>query len=948
MKLLYIIAFVLSNYCMCLCQQWQAQYEASSQALQAKNYSESLNLAFKALNQAEIEFGDSSKVYSYSLSQIGHIYYALQNYDSAVYYFKKEKDFKKIAFGSNHQSYAAALNNLCVVLQKLDKYYEAEPLLIESIKIKTEANPRNDSSLAFSLNNLGQLYQSIGRMAEAEKAYLQALSIKKKIVGINSYSYAISLLNLAILQSSVGNFDEAEINFANSYQVLSKIVSDNDSEAMKALFNYAKILINNNKNNQAEPLLKKYKDLQKRKTGDKNPDYAESVYSLAILELEKKNYTDSEKLIIEALDLYESIYGNASKQYIDCLYALGILYSMKGDYIKSKEILSKVVEIRKKTLGELHQEYINALHSYAGVLKETNNIEESENKYIESMNLYLKLIENYFPYLNETEKTRFYYHLKNRFEMFNNFILFRSRIIDSAGIKTIIPENPNLISQIYDFHIATKAMIYNSQKKIRNLILNSNNDELIKKYENWLKIRDDIANLNKISKQQQNRSGKNLDSLESLAARIDKELSEQSLDFKKEYNKKTCSWKDIQKQLKPNEVAIEIVRFRFFAKQNSDSIYYIALINYPEINRFPEIVLLKNGNQLEEKYLNNYINSIKAMIPDNDSYNAFWEQLDHKLNNYNTLIISLDGVYNKININSIKNNNNNQYMIDYKTIKIVSNTSDIINFNKTNNTWNGDVCLFGFPQFSLITNNTQLNSADNIKYDNSVRITQMQSIKNSIPELPGTKSEIEKISELFKETRHRVNTFLGNQSTETNFKSCKNPYLLHIATHGFFLKNIENVKDIHSFQIDENKAHDNPLLRSGLLFAGAVNTLNNIQLDSTMLDNGILTAYEAMNLYLDSTRLLVMSACETGLGELKNGEGVYGLQRAFSIAGAKAIIMSLWRVDDEVTQLLMANFYNEWITKSLPLSQAFRNAQINIKKEYPHPYYWGAFVLLGE
>jgi CHAT domain-containing protein len=167
--------------------------------------------------------------------------------------------------------------------------------------------------------------------------------------------------------------------------------------------------------------------------------------------------------------------------------------------------------------------------------------------------------------------------------------------------------------------------------------------------------------------------------------------------------------------------------------------------------------------------------------------------------------------------------------------------------------------------------------------------------------------------------------------------------VLHIATHGNFLKLVRPERSIYG--ITGSRYIENPLLRSMLLFSGAENTMANKRLQ---VDNdGLLTAYEAMNLHLEHTSLVVMSACETGLGEIRNGEGVYGLQRAFLLAGAKSVIMSLWNVNDESTRLLMTDFYRNWLNGT-EMHSAFRKAVLDVRKKYPEFYYWGPFVLLGE
>jgi CHAT domain-containing protein len=197
--------------------------------------------------------------------------------------------------------------------------------------------------------------------------------------------------------------------------------------------------------------------------------------------------------------------------------------------------------------------------------------------------------------------------------------------------------------------------------------------------------------------------------------------------------------------------------------------------------------------------------------------------------------------------------------------------------------------------------------------------------------LPGTQAEVDSVARLLGRKGWEVQEYSGREATEEKIKDSYKPRVMLLSTHGFFYA--------------DTTPGSNPLLRSGLLLSGAAKTLREGR--SGEGEDGILTAYEAMNLNLDNTELVVLSACETGLGDIRNGEGVYGLQRAFQVAGARNLIMSLWKVNDEVTRELMVAFFKNW-TNGMKKRAAFLKAQKEIQKKYPDPYYWGAFVMVGE
>ncbi|MEM9121139.1 MAG: CHAT domain-containing protein, partial [Cyanobacteria bacterium P01_F01_bin.56] len=229
----------------------------------------------------------------------------------------------------------------------------------------------------------------------------------------------------------------------------------------------------------------------------------------------------------------------------------------------------------------------------------------------------------------------------------------------------------------------------------------------------------------------------------------------------------------------------------------------------------------------------------------------------------------------------------------------------------------------------------------------STELSQLQ-----VGPLPGTAAEAEALRPLLPNAEIRVEA----EATENLLKLVESPRILHIATHGFFLTDVErpdlnNQRGIGVIASDApfsssgplGVAVENPLLRSGLALAG-FNTR------SSGDEDGVFTALEASQLNLFGTQLVVLSACDTGLGDISNGEGVYGLRRAFALAGAETQLLSLWQVSDFGTQSLMANYY-ENLTAGRGRSEALREVQLDMIEEggeYSHPYYWAAFVLTGD
>ncbi|MFN8842904.1 MAG: CHAT domain-containing protein, partial [Chryseotalea sp.] len=525
-------------------------------------------------------------------------------------------------------------------------------------------------------------------------------------------------------------------------------------------------------------------------------------------------------------------------------------------------------------------------------------------QYKEVMEKTLTFIDQYFPPMSEAEKTAYWDITSPRFQRFYNFALQN------------VTQQPELAADVYNYHIATKALLLNATNKIKQIILNGKDVKLKQDYISWLNKKELLARYYALSKDELKEQKIDLKSLEAEANALEKMLSGKSADFAQGYATNRISHDQLAQLLQENEALLEIIRVQAYEQSFTNQVVYMALVVTKNANK-PNIVILENGQQLETRYAKYYRNSIQQKQADEYSYQQYWAKIEPALQGKKNIYISVDGVYNQINLNTLKKPDG-VFLLQQYEIALLGNTKDFIEIKKRKiSTGKKNAVLVGFPDFGA----------------------------TEPLALPGTKVEVENINKNLKTAGYTTQLFQQREASEKNLKNVKAPEILHIATHGYFLQDVENQDN--AFGVASENATRNPLLRSGLLLADAGKTMNKqTGTDLSSNDNGIVTAYEAMNLNLEGTDMVVLSACETGLGDVKNGEGVYGLQRSFLVAGADALIMSLWKVDDAATQLLMSSFYTNWV-KLRDKQKAFKQAQVQLYTKYKDPYYWGAFVMVG-
>ncbi len=910
-------------------ESWKALNQTGTQAYYAGDYEKAIEIFEKAKVQAEKEFGTSHEKYAETCNGLANSYLIQGNYTQAELLFVESKEIFAKVLGKEHPNYATACLNLATLYNNQSKQAQAETLYIEAKEIFLKVLGKKDTGYAGSCNGLAGLYDNQGRYAQAEPLYIEAKQIWEEVLGKENPYYATSITNLAYLYSNQGRYTQAELLHIEAKQIWEKVLGKEHPYYATSITNFATLYSNQGKYTQAETLYIEAKEIFARVLGREHPSYATSCSNLAVLYQNQGNYNQAELLYLEAKEVQGKILGEEHPEYARSCNNLAVLYTKQGKYAKAEPLYQKASEIYKIVLGENHPDYATSLNNFAALYADKGDYNSAEPLYKEASQILIAQTETNFSNLSEKEKGLFLATFKDYFEIYHSFALKAQK--------------PELAGWLYDNTLAVKGLLFQSSQKIRERVMASNDEALKSLFKDWQSQREYLSAIYQLSTTEKERRQINQAQEEAKANALEKQLSAQSEFFATALDNQQVTWQEVQQQLKKEEAVIEINRIRYYDnKAFTDSVLYVALILKPE-SKQPEMLVLENGNELEGKYTRYYKNMTLSKQEDQYSYAQFWEKIAQKLAGIQKVYLATDGAYHQINLQTLKNPSTGKYLYEELDLHIIGSSKDLVR-KKASASAIQQVALVGYPAFNESIKETEKIASEQANLaltrgDSSMRFFNGEDISM----LPGTKVEIEILEKTLKKAKITSTSYLGMQASEKTVKALDSPSILHIATHGFFLPNADlgDVGEDKLLGLDKNKVFENPLLRSGLLFASAKNALSEG-------GEGVLTAYEAMNLNLDNTSLVVLSACETGLGELSNGEGVYGLQRSFQQAGARSVIMSLWKVDDAVTQKLMTTFYENWLIKKQSKRAAFKNAQATIQAEYKYPYYWGAFVMVGE
>jgi CHAT domain-containing protein/tetratricopeptide (TPR) repeat protein len=828
-----------------------------------------------------------------------------KNYKLAEMYFDSARLYLESQSLTNEILYLRALSSLGLVNLTQAKNSQASEYLTTTLELSEKTVGKKSAAYIANLNNLAKLHQALGKYNEAETEFSEALALSDQFFG-EGMQKAILLNNKAMLFQAVGRYDEA----ADLMKQAMKAVTKGPKKTFQS-FDNRKFQVNlafiyqlSGKLTEAETAFLEIKKVFEDRKQTGNAEYAGLLNQMGILYIQMGKPEKVEELLKKSKAVYKEKFTEDNTYYAKVTNDLGNFYRLQARYEDAEKQLNKALHIRETLLGTKHPDYVRTQENLAILYWKTGKLEQAYMMYRDVMDKTIEFINQYFPPMSEAEKTSYWDITAPRFQRFYSFA-----IEASATMKYVAQD-------FYDYNLATKALLLNATNKIKEAILKSKNETLIQEYLSWLDQKEQLARLYTLSKEELRQQKINLTELERAANATEKSLSGKSTEFSAGYTTQKIDYKQILGLLNDTEAVVDIVRVHGFAQDFTTDSKYVALILKKGLE-VPQLVMMENGADLEKKYAKFYRNAVQQKVTDDYSYEQYWTKIENELTGKKLIYISPDGVYNQMNLNTLKRPDQD-YVVNRYDLVIIGNTKDMIALKARKTTVpKKNAFLLGFPDYGT----------------------------TDIAALPGTKVELDGVAKMLKTSGYQVTQVMAKDATEKSVKAVKAPSLVHIATHGYFLQDAGEGEG-SVFGVNAESASRNPLLRSGLILAGAGKSITGGGSDITSNDNGVLTAYEAMNLDLEGTNLVILSACETGLGDIKSGEGVYGLQRAFQVAGAEALIMSLWKVDDAATQMLMTNFYNNWI-KSGNKQKAFKLAQLQLMAKYKDPYYWGAFVMMG-
>ena len=823
-------------------------------------------------------------------------------------------------FGANSIEVATAKTVLADIYYENSSFSKTLELCDEAIAIFITNGITKDSRYAQLLSIRGKAKTDLGLYLEALVDAKESLDVYVSLYGEQYISNAALLSNISVINSYLGNYPEAYRYGEKALRLFKQTYGERHPYYVITLQNISDYKHENGELMESIQLAEKANNICDNVDEDDFPMYiyVSGKIKLANYYVEIGNYEGALLIINEAICYLRQTNNMNTDEYASALLVLADIYSIKGIHNKAIKCATESTIIIKNKYGKnsvRYSQFLNNLsHYYSNSL--------CYNEAVKYAMLSMK-IRKQFIIANYSDMS-----YSQRKDLWSRF---RPSFFYYAGLAFRC-HSPRLISDVYDNTcLFAKSLLLSTELSMMQFISESNDNALINDYREMLSLKEHYK---KICEQPLAVSDIIADSLAQEVHRREIEIIRKSKTYGNYMSCMNVSWNHIQQRLGVDDIAIEFIDFPV----KNDSVMYVALTLRKD-DESPKLIPL-----FEEKQLKSLSDTLYYQCE--DMANLAWEPLIKEFKGIKNIYFSPSGALHKIGIEYLPG------MENYNIYRL-SSTRELVTDLKTGT--KKRAVLYGGLNYDA-------------EFDKSVTDRSLAMLDEAFIERPKvrgmglrggkeflkhTKEEVDIIGKELNNANWECVLDTAAMGTEESFKalSGKNVGCLHISTHGFYYNKEDADNARYKFMLIDNNmisAEDKALTRSGLVMSGA----NHILEDEVLPDNvedGILTAKEIADVDLRGLDLVVLSACQTGLGDIAQGEGVFGLQRGFKKAGANSILMSLWEVDDKATQIMMTQFYRNLLSGQSK-RQSLLSAQKYLRKvddgRYDEPKYWAAFILL--
>jgi len=908
----------------------EAGYELGVFYYTMGRYADAERLCLQSLDAARKAFGEEDPLYATALNNLAQTYEARGDYESAARFFAQALAAARKVADADPLGLAAVLNNQASLLEALGDYPSAERLYQESLELTRKHSGENSLPFAIGTQNLAGLYREMGEWQKASDLYQQALATLRKTVGQEHLETGKVLTNLGALHHGAGHQATAESLLAEALQVLEKVLPEGHPARAAALSNLASVYRSQGKEDQVEQVYRAASEALRKALGDDHPLYAAVLQNLA----------------------------KACQR--------------RGQFEQAETYLRSAVDILRKRLGEDHPDYAQALGNLADLYLETRNMAAALATMEKAADAFHTHVVWTLAGLSESRQLAFF---EGAWPALESFL----RVVREEN-QAAAPFGAQLVSQ-------WKGLTAEVQIRRRYLTETASNPETRRLQGDLFAARAELAQIVLGPPAGMSREAVlgHRSELEKKVEALESALAEKSGRFAELRRVGRATLAEIGQALPPDGVLLDFVHFRENGAKDKAiaPLRWRYLVFVTEAGQASQPVLIDLG---PAKPIDDAVAAFRQAVAKAEKGAAADEKevrdrlavlsrlvlapiLPH-VEDKRRYIISPDGQLALVPFECLLIQGD-QYLIEARQISYLTAGRDAVAYagQSPGTTSAKEPVLVGDPDFDLSPDAKKTELAKVDMPEAAVALRGVGGSRELRPvvfrPLPATGPEVE-----FAARAIGGHKFLKQQALEEVVKRASSPKVLYLATHGFFLPDQElptegplmtltlasrglssrSWSDDFALEVPGPRI-ENPLLRCGLALAGA-NRREAVSADAGV-DDGLLTGMEVAGLDLWGTQLVVLSACQTGLGDVRQGEGVMGLRRAFLLAGARRVMATLWMVPDKPTQELMGEFIKRW-QAGTPAATALREAQLamiaRLRKDqgHAHPFYWAAFTLTGD